>query len=57
MKCPTCGKGSIVCKCENCGDVRCNMASCPGSTGGSKVAAVNKGRCKACKKGVYRKIS
>jgi len=57
MKCPTCGKGSIVCKCENCGDVRCNMAACPGSMGGSKVAAVNKGRCKACKKGVYRKIS
>ena len=57
MKCPACGKNTFaVYKCDNCGDVRCGAASCPGTMGGKGAASTN-GTCKACKKGKYKKIS
>lgn len=62
MKCPTCGKGSNVFKCDHCGDVRCNnsgQGGCNNSTGpfkiGGRGASLNI-QCKVCKKGKYRKL-
>lgn len=57
MTCPSCGKNAgTVCRCENCGEVRCSMGTCVGSTG--RGAGGTPGNlCKACKKGKYRKIS
>jgi hypothetical protein len=57
MKCPACGSGGTVYKCNNCGDVRCSVGGCSGSMGGSKGGASTGGQCKACKKGKYVRIS
>jgi hypothetical protein len=57
MKCPACGCGSLVYKCNNCGDVRCGFTPCPGTMGGLKGAAISGGVCKVCHKGRYVKIS
>lgn len=58
MKCPACGKVTVVFKCNICGDVRCGAAGgCSGTMGGSKSPVSNGVLCKACKKGKYVKIS
>lgn len=57
MKCPSCGKNAgTVCKCNNCGEVRCSLGSCCGSAKPNAGATENH-QCKACKKGKYVKIS
>ncbi|MBS4068976.1 MAG: hypothetical protein KGZ62_10265 [Sulfurimonas sp.] len=57
MKCPACGRGPIVHKCDKCGDIRCTDGSCIGTIGGKKGSASKGSICNACKKGHYEKIS
>lgn len=57
MKCPACGKGYSVYKCNNCGDARCNMGGCPGTMGGTPGSTGPNFTCKVCRKGKYIKIS
>lgn len=56
MKCPACGKGTTVVKCDKCGDVRCSLGGCPGTMGGPKTHGHPNSTCHACKKGKYIKI-
>ncbi len=57
MKCPSCEKNAgVVCKCNNCTEIRCSMGSCCGSN--NKSGGATEGhKCKTCKKGEYVKIS
>ena len=46
----------VVCKCNNCTEIRCSMGSCCGSN--NKSGGATEGhKCKTCKKGEYVKIS
>jgi hypothetical protein len=56
MKCPACGKGTVVFKCNQCGDIRCALGNCPGTVGNQKGLAQKGLTCKACKKGRYEKM-
>ncbi len=56
MKCPACGKGNTVFKCQKCGEVRCSNSACTGTMSGKKGHASTAKPCYSCK-GKYEKIS
>ena len=59
-KCPSCGNkmgGSVLYRCDNCGDVRCPNTKCTGSMGGRKAHSGGSGAiCQSCLKGHYKMI-
>ncbi|AFM10723.1 hypothetical protein Turpa_0060 [Turneriella parva DSM 21527] len=66
MKCPRCNLGSVVVKCDNCGDVRCNSTGHAGNLHGCGTSqgpfgktgqsGVNGVTCHVCRKGKYRHL-
>lgn len=59
MKCPACGRNAgVVYKCDNCGETRCNLGGCGGTSKAVPTHGASLGqKCWSCKKGKYKKIS